>query len=688
MAETKIPRVALAGNPNCGKTLLFNTLTGLSYKVANYPGVTVEKKEAFIALPSGKAASVIDLPGTYDLCGTALDEQLVGKVVFGEIKGEPIPDLIISVVDATNLERNLYLVSQLIDSGIPVIVALTMIDLAQKEGYTIYSENLSRSLGVPVVPIVAARRKGIEELKLEIDKCLLKGTPSAKVHAWLESGCHFDRAVRSIGSALKSPTDNPNLVFLRASALIGDVYGITDPEIRSYVEKERASLSSDGIDPLTFEASRRYGWIRKVVSSTLVDSRAGRVSITQKIDGILLHKIWGLAFFTLLMGVLFQGIFTFAALPMDAIDSAVNATAEYMGTMIPKGLLNSLVTDGIIAGVGSVLVFIPQIAILFFFIGLLEDSGYLARSAYIMDRVMRRCGLQGRSFIPLLNSFACAIPGILSTRTIPSQADRLATILVSPLMSCSARLPVYTVLIAAVIPNRYYYGLVSVQGLVMLGMYILGIVGAAAVSWCLKKTLLKREPALFVMEMPPYRLPRLRSILRSVWDRVWAFIQNAGTIILACCVILWFLASFPKGDSNEASIRSSYAGMIGHAMEPVIEPLGYNWELGVAILASFAAREVFVSSLATVYNVEAGDETSSSLVTLLRERHEEGAFSVPTGLSLMVFYVFACQCISTLAVCKRETGSWWWTGFMFVYLTAIAYGAAFITYHGALRFYA
>jgi ferrous iron transport protein B len=375
------------------------------------------------------------------------------------------------------------------------------------------------------------------------------------------------------------------------------------------------------------------------------------------------------------MALIFQAIFLWASAPMDLIDSSFTTLGNFINQQMADGPLRSLLVDGIVAGVGSVLIFIPQIAILFLFLGLLEDSGYLARAAFIMDRIMRQFGLQGRSFIPLLSSFACAIPGIMSTRTIPSFADRMITILVAPLMSCSARLPVYTLLIAAFVPEHRLLGVISLQGLVLLSMYLLGIIGAALVAWILKLSLLRGAPALFIMEMPVFKVPGLKVVLRDVWDRIVLFIKGAGTVILACSIILWFLASYPEG-----SVKESYAGQIGTAIEPIIKPLGFNWEIGVGILASFAAREVFVTSLATVYNLQGADETSESLISMLRHRHETGEMTTASALALMVFFVFACQCMSTIAVCRRETGSWRWPALMFGYMTALAYLAAWATY--------
>jgi ferrous iron transport protein B len=619
------PRIALAGNPNSGKTTIFNALTGSNYKVANYPGVTVEKKEGRMFVKDYGETTLIDLPGIYSLFGHSPDEFIATKAILGQIESEQKPDLIISVVDASNLERNLFLTSQLMDLNVPLILAINMTDLAEKDGLIIRYEILSKELDLPVIPLAANTKKGFEQLKEEISKVCKKKNISAKTLAWKE------------GSEPALDADQENFGF---------------------------------------EATARYKWINSVISKSCVYDKEETRKFNKKIDDFITHKIWGSLTFVLIMGFIFQSIFLWASYPMDLIDQTFVTLANWAAGFFNEGILKSLVVDGIISGVGSVVIFIPQIAVLFFFLGLLEDSGYLTRAAFLMDKIMRKVGLQGRSFIPLLSSFACAIPGIMSTRTIPSFADRMTTILVAPLMSCSARLPVYTLLIAAFVPNEYYFGFLSLQGIVLFCMYFLGVIAAAVVAWCLKLTLLRGEPAIFVMEMPRFRRPSLKTIFTDVIDRVMMFIKSAGTIILACSILLWFLASFPAGE-----VKDSYAGKIGVFMEPALKPLGFNWEIGVGILASFAAREVFISSLSTVYNLQDKGGQTESLIKVLSEKKSNGSFTTLTAISLMIFYVFACQCMSTLAVCKRETGSWWWTSFMFIYMTAMAYGASFLTFN-------
>ncbi len=676
--------VALAGNPNSGKTTLFNALTGLRYKVANYPGVTVERKEGKLSLPSGQGVTIFDLPGTYTICGTSIDEQIATQFIVGDLENESLPDAIVVVIDATNIERNLYLATQLIDTSIPVIVALSMSDLAEKNGISIKKEILSRLLNVPVVSIIAPKKHGLDQLLSCIATLLRSGriisTPKERPPLpWLPEQSPFFETATDLGAKELGYGATPERAFLVGAALLSEARTSHNREVRALVAQARQDLHSHGIDTHSFEATHRYQWINSIVKQSCSFQSSSPGSISDWFDWITTHRVFGVVTFLALMGFVFQSIFMWASYPMEWIDGVVGEFGNIVAAILPEGALRSLFVDGIISGVGSVIIFIPQIAILFFFIGLLEDSGYLARAAFVTDRIMRKVGLQGRSFIPLLSSFACAIPGILSTRTIPTFADRLTTILIAPLMSCSARIPVYTLLIAAFIPATVVGGVFSMQGLTLFGLYLLGILGALVVAWCLKLTLLRGQPAFFVMEMPPYRMPSLRLVLRSVWDRVLSFVKNAGTIILACSIILWFLASYPKGEGRE-----SYARQFGHIIEPVIQPLGYNWEIGVGLLASFAAREVFVSSLATVYNVSDDDDSAQTVLSELKRKRDKGQFSLPTALSLLVFYVFACQCMSTLAVCRRETGSWWWTGFMFGYMTLLAYGAAFLTYRLAI----
>lgn len=640
--------VALLGNPNCGKTTLFNTLTGSNYKVANYPGVTVEKKEGKISLPDHRQARLIDLPGTYTVSGSTMDEKVVTRFLHGQIQGTPKPDLIVAVLDATNLERNLFLVSELIDARYPLVVALNMMDAAEERGLKIYSEILSRSLDVPIIPIVARSGRGLDDLKNAVARELTHPALSHRAFAWLPAEHKLAQKIREL-----APSHTPEQL---------------------------------DAETITSMATLRYAWIRTIVGRA-VHTPSQALPRTTKLDAILTSKVWGLPILLIVFGLIFQAIFLWAQLPMELISTTVDGVSRWVGDTLPAGLLTSLLAEGIIPGVGNVIVFVPQIAILFLCIGVLEDSGYLSRAAFLLDNFMRRVGLQGRAFIPLLSSFACAVPGILSTRTIPSRVDRLTTIMIAPLMSCSARLPVYAVLIAAAVPPTLLGGFVSLQGIVLLSMYLLGVVGACIVSWVIHKVLKRKESCFFVMEMPPLRRPVARVVLRNVYDSVLSFLKNATTVILACSIVIWFLASFPKPDpSYEGNpVRVSFAGQLGTAIEPAIKPLGFNWEIGFSIISSFPAREVFVTALSTVLNVSDEGDEHRGLITRLQEKRAEGSFSTATAISLMVFYVFACQCMSTLAVCRRETGSWRWTIGMFVYMTTLAYVASLCAYQISLK---
>lgn len=677
-------RVVIAGNPNSGKTTLFNALTGLRYKVGNYPGVTVERKIGSIELSKEDRALLVDVPGIYTLSNFSEDEQVATRILFGSFPGESAPDAIIAVIDCTNLERNLYFLSQLIDFGYPLVVALSMGDLAEKRGIQIHSELLSKELDLPVVPVNANLGHGLEELKSTLLKTVKTPHLSTKKFYWCREHPDVLNKISELGVKVLSlkPSLPECTAPLLGLGLISDSLFTKSESLKAEIQSTKAIITSEGLDPISFEPTLRYLWVNKVFTrSSHIRQPTSRLS--EQIDWFLTNRVTGLIAFFGLMAILFQSIFLWAEAPMELINSAISLSSNFLSKLLPEGsLVSSLLVDGIVAGVGNVLVFIPQIAILFFLLGLLEDSGYLARAAYVMDRVMRPFGLQGRSFIPLLSSFACAIPGILSTRTIASKSDRLATILIAPLMSCSARLPVYSVLISACIPSTLTYFGMSLQGITLLGMYLLGVIVAGIVSLILKLTILKGDPALFLMEMPPLRIPSLRTVYFDVYDRVRSFIKNAGTMILACSVVLWFLASFPKPPENysESPVRYSIAGRLGGALEPLIKPLGFNWEIGVSLIASFAAREVFISSLATIYQLES-DEDQGSLINALKVRNENGTFTTKTAVSLMVFYVFACQCMSTLAVTRRETGSWGWVGLMFGYMTVLAWGMSYLFYN-------
>lgn len=693
---TKSLNVYIAGNPNCGKTSLFNALTGLRYKVANYPGVTVEKKTGRMRGSEGRAVTLTDLPGVYSIGSLSEDEEVASNALLG-LRYEETPDVLVAVLDSSNLERNLYLLTQLLDLSVPIVGVLTMVDLAESKGVRVHSELLSRELDIPIVSVNPNKGTGLKELRELIEKVATNKVVSKKSFLWAKgakgSEVLLDQADKLAtlveDSVLTSKSDSKLKVQKQSytqyglSLLSGSLSAPTS-QISSNIEEIKELLSREhSVDVSSAEASLRYKWINQVVKKSVqrinTDSQ-----LSDKVDSLLTHKYIGPVIFTLIMSSIFQAIFLWAEAPMNVIDGMVSSLGEYLRETIPESMFQSLLVDGVLAGVGNVVIFIPQIAILFFLLGLLEDTGYLSRAAFVMDRLMRPFGVQGRSFIPLLSSFACAIPGIMSTRTIASRSDRLTTILIAPLMSCSARLPVYTVLIAACVPDYTVGGFFSLQGLILLSMYLLGIIAAAIVSLILKSSILKGAPSLFLMEMPTVRLPSLKTVFWDAYDRVLTFLKNAGTIILACSIVLWFLATFPAPPDSIPEGRSpveySFAGKMGKAIEPAIKPLGFTWEIGVGILASFAAREVFISALATIYNLE-DNESSSSLITLLKDKKDKGEFTTSSAISLMVFYVFACQCMSTLAVCRRETGSWSWVVLMFVYMTILAYGMSYLTYN-------
>jgi ferrous iron transport protein B len=665
-------RIALAGNPNCGKTSLFNILSGSHYKVANYPGVTVEKKTARLEILGVKdTIELIDLPGIYSLSSTSIDEQIATRALLNT--PEEKPHLIICVIDAGNLERNLFLVTQLIDLQIPMILALNMVDIAAKNGITVYEQLLSQSLDLAVVPIVAKKGLGLESLKEVIAGSLEHPSISKKSFAWCK-----DESILSTAKSLST-----NETASKGFQLLCEAVHSKDKKVIEDVANARSTLQKKGVDSYAYEATNRYAFCAEVAKRTTVRRTSSAVTFSKKLDRILTHPFVGSLIFIAVMAFIFQAIFSWSQYPSEAIEYGMKLLSDFLGSQLNDGQLKSLIIDGAVAGVGSVLVFIPQIAMLFIFLGLLEDSGYLSRAAFLMDGIMRKVGLQGRSFIPLLSSFACAIPGIMAARTIPSWADRLATILVAPLMSCSARLPIYTVMIAAFIPPTKIFGFISIQGLTLLSLYLLGILGAAFISFVLKKTILKREPAFFIMELPNIRRPSLRLVLREVWDRIVLFCKSAGSVILACTILLWFLSSYPRDlDGSNPHLDQSYAGQLGSFIEPAIRPLGFNWEMGIGIIASFAAREVFVSALATIYNVAESDEDgeTKTLLTTFKEKYASGEITLASALSLMVFYVFACQCMSTLAIVRKETGSMKWVVFLFSYSLAMAYVGSFVTY--------
>jgi ferrous iron transport protein B len=724
--------VALLGNPNTGKTTLFNALAGMRQRVGNYPGVTVETKKGQM-FHAGRRFDLIDLPGTYSLAARSPDEMVAVDLILGQQSGEPRPDVVLSIVDASNLDRNLYLTTQALELGVPVVVALNMMDVAGAQGLRLDVPRLSRQLGVPVVPIQANKRKGLDRLKealaaaVDRDKetgrqgdketCLSPGLLVSLSPCLVKFPAAFEREVTWLHDHIGGGVP-PFLV----SRLLLDVGGYTEKRLAGChhdlpddVQAARKRLAEAGCSVPGVEARARYGWIRQATAGCVERPTVRPVTWTDRIDRVLTHRLWGTLLFLVVMFAVFQAIFTGARPIMDAIDAGKDWLSEAVRTALPPGPLTSLLADGVIGGVGSIVVFLPQIVILFGFIAVLEDCGYMARAAFLMDKLMSRCGLSGKSFIPMLSSVACAVPGIMATRVIENRRDRLATILVAPLMSCSARLPVYTLLIGAFLPVRssenpdgYAFW---VPGFTMFCMYAIGLVTAPLVALLLKRTLLRGETPVFVMEMPLYKWPAVRTVVTRVKDAGWAFLRRAGTLILAAMIVVWALLYFPRAlpepvqvegttvttyDEQIAALeeqkanpdeiaevmgawkRQSLLGRMGRGIEPAVRPLGWDWKVGMAALASFPAREVVVGTLGIIYNEGKVDPDSVAETGLGQKLRAE--FGLPTALSLMVFFALCCQCASTLVVIRRETRSWRWPIFTFTYMTALAYVGALVVY--------
>jgi len=612
-----IPSIALVGNPNAGKSSLFNALTGARQKIANYPGVTVERKAGHASFADGRPLSLIDLPGTYSLTPASLDEAVTRDVVLGRQEGEKRPDALIVVLDAANLDNHLCFALELLALGLPTVVALNMLDLAERDGLTLDPERLSRELGVPVIPTVAVRKRGLAELLEAIDGAIQSHQPREAVVA----------------------PQNDTALHQRARALAKAAI-VTETPVRRW---------------------------------------------TQRVDRIVLHPVAGLLILLALMFVMFQAVYAWAGPPADALEAGVGVLQGWVVDTLPENFVRDLIVEGLLAGVGAVVVFLPQILILFLFILLLEASGYMTRAAFLMDGLMAKVGLSGRGFIPLLSSFACAVPGIMATRAIPDEKDRLTTILIAPLMTCSARLPVYALIIAAFIPDRGVGGTgIGLQGLVLFGLYLSGIVGALVVAFVLRRTIAKGNAAGFMMEMPRYQMPQWRDIALGLWQRAWIFLRRAGTIIAMTTVVLWLLLTFPQAPEGQSQVEYSAGGRIASALEVVVKPIGFNHDIALALIPAMAAREVAVSAMATANAIDAdGDE--DAMAQSLGERLQ-GKWSLATALAFLAWFVFAPQCISTIAITRRETNGWKWPMFMVGYLFLLAYAAAGITYWTAVAF--
>jgi ferrous iron transport protein B len=730
-APGKTIRVALVGNPNTGKSTLFTALAGVRQRVGNYPGVTVEKKTGHMR-DGGKRFELIDLPGTYSLAPRSPDEMVTVDVLLGRLADEGPPDVVLSIVDASNLERNLFLVSQVLSLGLPTVVALNMIDLASDREIEIDVDALSRRLGVPVITVQANRRIGLASLKA----ALSRAAASEAVPHHNPFPDVFQEQVRELSDWLESRQPLPHFLIER---LLLDGNGYLEQELLNGATTEgvarlhaaRDWLAAAGFPTPAGEAIARYDWVKRAVDGVTRRPLDYQSTASDRIDAVVTHKLWGTLIFAATMAVLFSSIFIFAVPLMDMIDGAVGRLGGLVESLMPEGALRSLAVDGVIGGIGAVVIFLPQILILFLFIAVLEDCGYMARAAFLMDRLMAGAGLSGKSFIPLLSSFACAVPGIMATRVIESRRDRLATILIAPLMSCSARLPVYVILIGAFVPaQRYLGGLVGLQGLVLLAMYALGVVVAIGVAWLLKRTVLRGQTPPFVLELPSYKLPSLRTATFRMAERGWAFLARAGTVIFAVTIVIWALAYYPRSDERVAAEiaaqraklandvaalaqfddpenldnlsaslhqRYSFLGRAGQWIEPVVRPLGWDWRIGCAAIASFPAREVVMGVLGVFYHlgpeVDVGAESDQSrLQAQLRAARwdDTGApvYNLPVALSIMVFFALCAQCAATLAVIRRETNSWRWPVFTFLYMTILAYVGALLTYQIGIRLFA
>jgi ferrous iron transport protein B len=613
--EAPLMHLALVGTPNSGKTSLFNALTGSRQKVANYPGVTVERKEGSFVTPLGRQVSLVDLPGTYSLRGRSPDEEITRDMVLGRTPGEAVPDLVLCVADATNLRLTIRLLLELKNTGRPLMLVLNMFDIATRRGVTVDVARLSEALGMPVVTSIAVRKGGTADLLRQTDAIAAQAPAPSAQNLW---------------------------------------------------------------QPLTIAQLRATQREADRIIAATVSLPEKPDTWTARIDAVVLHPVAGLAILAVILFVMFQAVFAWAQPLMELLSSGFAALGQLVHDTLPAGLLQSFLQNGVISGVGSVIVFLPQIIIIFLFILLLEDFGYMARAAFLMDRIMGGAGLHGRAFIPLLSSFACAIPGIMATRVIDNRRDRLTTILIAPLMTCSARIPVYTLIISAFIPAKLIWGWVNLQGLVMFGLYTAGIVSALGVSFLIKFFMLRDyAPAPFMLELPDYKMPRLRSIAIGIYTRAKMFLQRAGTTIFSMMVLIWFLASFPLAPAGAAdpAINYSLAAMIGKAIAPLLAPLGFNWQIAVALIPGMAAREVAVAALGTVYAIEGGKEAAAQIGQVLATK-----WSLATALSLLAWYIFAPQCASTLAVIRRETGSWKWMAVTFGYMLALAYAASLATY--------
>jgi len=696
--------IALVGNPNSGKSSLFNYLTGLKQQVGNFPGVTVDKKTGSSTITPGLTATLIDLPGTYSLYPKRSDEWVAYKVLLNQDE-EIRPDMVLLVADASNLKRNLLFCSQIIDLGIPVVVALTMMDLAKRKGTQIDIPGLERELGVPVVPVNPRKNKGVEQLKKVIAQSA-ENLYQPPVRDFIDNRALAENAIASVKEHFPSFSDYTAIHYL-----INHEHFFLDEKMQHTIEQIEADNKFNPTKTQAEEIIQRYGRIKHIMQQTVVEADPLQKALfTERLDDLLLHRRWGYIILLAVLFLLFQSVFWVAKYPMDGIEWAFGEFSGWLGGILPASWWSDLLINGVVAGLSGIMVFVPQIMILFGLITILEDTGYMARISFLTDKLMRKVGLNGKSVMPMISGFACAVPAIMSARNIENRKERLLTIMITPLMSCSARLPVYTILIALVIPSKLYFGFLSLQGLVMMGLYLLGTVMALIVSWVMKWFIKSSERSFFILELPTYRAPRWKNALATMIEKAKIFVFDAGKVIMMISLLLWALSTYgPKQKMANVSakyeqlvkenpqqvnelnkqrktelLQSSFAGTLGKAIEPAIRPLGYDWKIGIALITSFAAREVFVGTMATLYSVgEGADENDNTLRKKMAAAvRPDGSkvYSLATGLSLLVFYVLAMQCMSTLAVVKRETRSWKWPIIQFIYMTGLAYLMSWVVY--------
>ena len=722
--ETRIINVALIGNPNTGKSTLFSDLVGVHQHIGNYPGVTVEKKTGRVEL-AGQQIELIDLPGLYSLAPRSRDEMVVVDLLLGRRKELPTVDVVLCIVDATNLERNLYLVSQVLELGLPTLLAVNMLDVAENRGIRVNPALLEQRLGIPVVPIQANRRIGLPRLKTALADmivgpravecctgcCAACVSPSERVRPepprpdTTPLPEAFEAEVTRLESELADHEESLHAGSLPrwlVRRLLLDISGHLQRTLwqngaaqrKQQIEAARSRLATAGHAVPAVETNARYEWAHRMLEGVVVEPGVYKMSVTDHIDRVLTHRIWGTLVFVFVMLVVFQSVFVWAQPAMQWIELAETAVGDWITARMADGTLRSLVVDGVVGGVGAVITFLPQILILFTFLAILENCGYMARTAYLMDRLMVRVGLSGKSFIPMLSSFACAVPGIMATRVIENERDRLTTILVMPLLTCSARLPIYTLLIAAFIPARQYLGgLLNLQGITLAGLYLLGIVTAVICAMVFKRTFFRGQTSPFIMELPGYKWPSPRTVALRVAERCGVFLRCAGTLILAVSILVWAALYYPHDPqaTRHQQQRNSYLGQAGQMIEPAVKPLGWDWRIGSAVIASFPAREIVVATMGVMYHIEEEADTDATpdpeqsrwhekLRNVTWEGTDQPVFNIPVALSIMVFFALCAQCTATLAVIRRETNSWCWPAFTFIYMTALAYLGALATY--------